>query len=142
MHKEKASMPANFSQWLHPGPARSIKHADLSAVHERVSLYEFKQMGFDVCANDAVRLDDRARIRIHIVPKPAHLRLQPTPQRTKQVCQTFANGVGTFDAFKSQQEIVRQIGASPVFARAGIPSWSFHDDFVHVWSHDDLMVDG
>src|SRR5262249_28343132 len=37
-----------------------IEHADLSFVHESVPLDEFQQMRFDVRANDAVGLDDRA----------------------------------------------------------------------------------
>jgi hypothetical protein len=36
------------------------------------------------------------------------------------------------DALHFWQEFIRQVGAPPLFAWAGIPSWPFHEDFMHI----------
>src|SRR5882762_2558437 len=100
MHKEKASAPANFSYWGCNPAIGSIKNAHPTLVHECISLDEFEKMCFDVCANDTVRFDHGAGFRINIVPRSAHLRLQPALQRSEQIRQAFAVAVRTFDALE------------------------------------------
>jgi hypothetical protein len=46
----------------------------------------------------------------------------------------------TFDAFELWQKFIRQIGASTLFAWAGIPARALNDDFMHVWSHNEFIV--
>jgi len=79
---------------------------------------------------------------INIVPRAAHLCLQPATQRPKQIREAFAVAVRAFDALELWQKFIGQIVTSSAFASAGIPSRSFNNDFVHVWSHDDLTVHG
>jgi len=54
--------------------------ADPAPAHESVSLHEFEQVRFDVRANDAIGFDDRARFRIHVIPRPADLCAHPPAQ--------------------------------------------------------------
>ena len=107
-----------------------------------MTLHEFEQMCFDVRADDTVRFDHGTGFGINIVPRAALLCLQPAAQWAKQICQAFAASVWTSYALKLWQKFIGQIGAPSVFARDGIPTRSLDDDFVHVWSHDELMVDG
>src|SRR5437870_4707482 len=120
MHKEQAPAPANFNQRLHATPPERIEDADLSIVHERVSLDEFKQMGFDVCADNAVGFDDGTCLGVNVIPWPSDLRLQPTPQWAKQISQTFAPPVPTFDAFELWQKFLGEVGPSPLLVPTGI----------------------
>jgi hypothetical protein len=48
----------------------------------------------------------------------------------------------TFDTFKLWQQFERQIGSAPLFAWTRIPAWALNDNFVHVWSHYEFMVNG
>jgi hypothetical protein len=66
--------------------------------------------------------------------------VEPATQRAEQIGQAFAAGVRTFDAFELRQEFIRQMGESPLLSSAGIPARTFDNDFVHVWSHLDVLV--
>jgi hypothetical protein len=104
-------------------------------------LDELEQVRLDMRANGTVRLDHGAGVGVNIVPHSAHLCLQPATQRPEQIREAFAVKVWTFDALELWQQFVGQIGAPSVFAPTGVPPRSLDDDFVHVWFHDDLMVD-
>src|SRR6185369_1898770 len=105
-----------------------FEHAHFSIVHERVSLDELQQVGFDVRADYAVRLDDGAGVGIDVVPRPSDLRLQPAPERTEQIRKSFATRMRTLHAFEPGQKFIRQIGASPVLLRAATLAGPFDDD--------------
>jgi len=104
-------------------------------VHEGVSLNELEQVRLNMRAYNAVWFDYRTSLRIDVIPRAAHLGVQPAAQWAKQICQAFAASVWTSYALKLWQKFIGQIGAPSVFAWAGIPTWSLHHDFVHVWSH-------
>jgi hypothetical protein len=46
-------------------------------VHKSVALHEFEQVRFDMRPNDAIGLNNRAGLRINIVPEPSDLRVKP-----------------------------------------------------------------
>jgi len=119
-----------------------VENRYFAFVHEGVSLNELEQVRLNMRAYNAVWFDYRTSLRIDVIPRAAHLGVQPAAQWAKQICQAFAASVWTPDALKLRQKFVRKIGASPMLSTAGIPTWSFHHDSVHVWSHDDSMVDG
>jgi len=80
-----------------------IEHTDRPIVHERVSLDEFEQVGLDVSADDAVGFDHGTSLGINIVPRPAHLRMQPAFQWAEQIGESLALDMGTLDPFKFRQ---------------------------------------
>ena len=73
MHEKQAAATAIRRYGDRLAKIARVENADLSLVHESISLHEFEQMGFDVCANGAVRFDYRAGFGIHFVPRPANL---------------------------------------------------------------------
>jgi hypothetical protein len=132
MNVEAAAAKASRFDWPDASASPWINRADLPVMHEGVAFHELQQMGLDVRANDAVRLDYRTSFRIDVVPGTAKLCMQPAAQRSQQVGETLPHGVRASHAFAFPKQFVRQIGAPPLFARSGIPARSFNDHFVHV----------
>jgi len=137
---------------IEPGPAAilvrdrdaaaatlAVQHADLPIVHERMAFNKLDEVRLDVRADHAVRLDHGTGFGINVIPGTAHLRLKPALQRTEEIGQALAIGVGAPDAFELRQKLVRQIGAASELGGAGIPAGPFDDDFMHVWSHNVLI---
>ena len=73
MHKEQASVTTVRKYGDRFAKVACVENANLALVHESISLHEFEQMGFDVCANGTVRFDYRAGFGIRFVPRPANL---------------------------------------------------------------------
>jgi hypothetical protein len=73
MHEEQASVTTVRRYGDRFAKVARVENANLSIMHESVSLHEFEQMGFDVCANGAVRFDYRAGFRIRFVPRLTNL---------------------------------------------------------------------
>jgi hypothetical protein len=143
MHVEQTPAVTPFAHGNDTQPAIAcVEHTHFSVVHERLAFHELKQVSLNVRTDDTVGFDYCTRFRISIVPGPADLGLQPALQWPEQILQSLALGVTTFDAFELWQKFIRQVGPSSVFARSGIPARAFNDDFVHVWSHDVLAING
>jgi hypothetical protein len=68
MHEEQASVTTVRGYRDRFAKGTRVENANLSIMHESISLHEFEQMGFDVCANGAVRFDYRAGFGIRFVP--------------------------------------------------------------------------
>jgi hypothetical protein len=113
----------------------SAEDADLPLVHESIPLHELQQVGLDMRTDGTIRLDHRTGLGIDIVPKPPDLRAQPAFQRSQQICEPLALGVGTPHPFALREQLFWQIGAPSVFRRSRIPSWPFDYDLMHVSSH-------
>src|SRR5581483_3252501 len=77
-----------------------IEDGNRPVVHKGMSLHKFKQMRFNMGSNNTVGFNNRARLGIHIVPRPAYLRLEPTLQRTEQVGEALAIGMRALYAFE------------------------------------------
>jgi hypothetical protein len=63
-------------------------------------------------------------------------------QRAEEVGQTFPLAVWALYTFEFWQQFVGQIGAPALLGRAGIAARTLDDNFMHIWSHNDLMIDG
>src|SRR5438046_1380746 len=101
----------------------SVQDADYATVHEGISLHELQQMRFYMHANGTVRLDHCTGLGIDVVPRSAHLRLQPAAQGAEQIRQSLAAIMRTFDALELWQMFIGQVGSPSIFTFAGIPTW-------------------
>jgi hypothetical protein len=73
VHKEQASTAAvcRYGDWF--TKIARVENADLTVMHESISLHKFQQMSFDVCPNGTVRFYHRTGFGIHVVPGSANL---------------------------------------------------------------------